>query len=70
MMQGWTIFAKQIIEELIKYDHEHGTEYAYFMSRTDNNFPDKKAIEVLSAVMSKVDRANQWEPVRPGKVVD
>lgn len=70
VVQGWSVFAKQIIEELAKYDRENKTEYAYYLTDLDDRSANAQAVKIIAEIMGKVDRANQWEPVRPGKVVD
>jgi hypothetical protein len=56
-MQGWEIFARQIIKELAKYDKEHKTFYAYYLDEQGGE-------KVLADVMSRVDKKNQWEPIK------
>lgn len=70
VVQGWSVFAKQIIEELAKYDRENNTDYAYYLTDLDDRTANVQAVKIIAEIMSTVDKKNQWEPVKPGKVVD
>lgn len=53
---GWSQFAKQIVDELRAYDRLHKTEYAYFL--------DTYSVTVLAEIMRKVDKRNYWQPMK------
>lgn len=64
-IQGWTQFAKQVIQMLAEYDRDNKTYYSYYLLQNGGS-PNSIGVRVLAQIMREVDKQNQWEHIPGG----